>query len=1385
MIFYIFLIQLIQNTKSLEYYSTNDISIIKTNFKQSNNENNGCLRYNKNDPTKCEICKKGYGLNITSNECNICPPGTYSHGGSSECLYCKDYGYCKSFTDEEERKRRCPFFTYKEGCEKCDFCDIGYHTNSLFTDCLHCSSHCLECEGGGSGKCLQCEYGYGLVKNGSYGCELCKGTRQYSDGHTECLSMNDNNKFLFNSQTQTFRWNSCGENCEICSLGKKGACTKCKEGYELQQTDWSCVSTSQNGNNGNSNGNNQTSCKEKTEVLINGKCIQCYEVTNYCSECHIVEKTTDEIVCDECYAPYVLEKNTCKQCPEYYHYEFNTATNKSECVMNSRGCILQVDNSLCIDCQRGYLLDRDSTCFVSYQCEVINDNTCLLCSSGTSLATEGECGEDYNCKYTSNWECLTCQNKYHLNTNSTCEAYQNCEASYGETCLLANVENGYHVDIIEGSKSFGQPIPCENNAAICLTAHKNNKQESSQQIDLSCKNDYYLMKNGLTCISKEFQNNKTNKCKITNSSDCISCENDYYLFDGKCNKVDLLDCFEQINGYCNEEKSNCTERKEKNPNFGYCLKCDTSNGKQLFQGECLTNEEISDRMGCINEFNGKECLCDEANRFTMDSGKCVQIPSGCEEYGYTDKKCIECKFDEENKGYQSKKECYSCSDNYEIDGNCYRIDNNKKLSENNENNNENCIVYSNTGCLRCDEGYFFEEGNCSPCPTNCTVCGIEQDENEKDYVKCYNCEAGNLLNNNECKPPENLTETCLVLMPTNDACVICKDGYYRKVDSTCQQCDESCVTCFLNKNEEECVQCAANYFKDDVSLKEDKLCHHYDELTNCTNKTVTGCISCENGFYLDNTRCEECNDECILCTSETFCLSCSPDHVFTDQGSGKCVHYKKIPHCASASKKEGEYRCGSCESGYQLTSEGYGYQCEEIPPNYWILVGIPVASGIILIIIIVIIVWTTVAFVKAHKREKEKLKNVCIFDMNHSNIKMNLLQNGISTNREIIDFNEFEEEIPVMKQSRELFCVGNNTKNRIEVQFTVKGETEKFEMETNPNKVSLKPGEACEFEIFVKPLCTTNIEEEIVLTVLNVKEAEENQIPIKIKFKTELTTRLDYDELIQDRKLGEGSFGIVFLGSYRGNKVAIKKMKTLSEDSDQEKQMEEFNKEVDMLDKFRSDYLIHFFGACFIPNKICMVTEFAQYGSIQDYMNKNLSRPPQESMRIKVLLDAAKGIEYLHYNGILHRDIKPDNYLLVSLHQNIKVNAKLTDFGATRNINMLQTNMTFTKGIGTPKYMAPEILKRDHYKKPADIYSFAITMLEIFMWEEPFPKSLYRFAWDIADKVVAGERPQLIQKVNGTMKKLIAQSWCQEPRERLEIEQIVALLETQLIKMKK
>ena len=178
-----------------------------------------------------------------------------------------------------------------------------------------------------------------------------------------------------------------------------------------------------------------------------------------------------------------------------------------------------------------------------------------------------------------------------------------------------------------------------------------------------------------------------------------------------------------------------------------------------------------------------------------------------------------------------------------------------------------------------------------------------------------------------------------------------------------------------------------------------------------------------------------------------------------------------------------------------------------------------------------------------------------------------------------------------------------------------------------------------------------------------------------------------------------------------------------------------------------------------------MVTEFAPCGSLMDCIKKR--EEPDELIKAKLMLDAAKGLAYLHANGILHRDIKPDNVLVFSLDEVLTVNGKLTDFGSSRNINLLMTNMTFTKGVGTPTYMALEILNKEKYKKTADVYSFGVMLYECFVWGEAFPKTLFKFPWDVVGFVASGKRPAIPETVNGDVRAVIEQAWEQDVSERL------------------
>ena len=150
---------------------------------------------------------------------------------------------------------------------------------------------------------------------------------------------------------------------------------------------------------------------------------------------------------------------------------------------------------------------------------------------------------------------------------------------------------------------------------------------------------------------------------------------------------------------------------------------------------------------------------------------------------------------------------------------------------------------------------------------------------------------------------------------------------------------------------------------------------------------------------------------------------------------------------------------------------------------------------------------------------------------------------------------------------------------------------------------------------------------------------------------------------------------------------------------------------------------------------------------------------------------------YLHNNGVLHRDIKPDNILVTAIDENSSINGKLTDFGSARNINMMMTNMTFTKGIGTPKYMAPEVLNKQKYKTGADVFSFAVTMYEVFGWCEAYPKSLFSFPWKIAEFIVNGNRREKPTLMDDDIFKIIEKSWAQVPTDRFSADQLVEALQ--------
>ncbi|KAI7727751.1 hypothetical protein M8C21_013141 [Ambrosia artemisiifolia] len=192
--------------------------------------------------------------------------------------------------------------------------------------------------------------------------------------------------------------------------------------------------------------------------------------------------------------------------------------------------------------------------------------------------------------------------------------------------------------------------------------------------------------------------------------------------------------------------------------------------------------------------------------------------------------------------------------------------------------------------------------------------------------------------------------------------------------------------------------------------------------------------------------------------------------------------------------------------------------------------------------------------------------------------------------------------------------------------------------------------------------------------------------------------------------IGSGGFGKVYEGEISHSKgrsiVAIKRLSREFGQGDPE-----FFKELMMLSRYSHKNLITLLGYCDEDGEKIIVYEHASNGSLDRHLNSNVLTWTQ---RIKICLDAAKGLKYLHdHRGtqqrILHRDIKSANILLDD-----NWNAKLSDMGlskvgpANKQHSVLVTNV-----VGTPGYCDPQYMEMYMLTKESDIYSFGVVLFEV------------------------------------------------------------------------
>ena len=182
------------------------------------------------------------------------------------------------------------------------------------------------------------------------------------------------------------------------------------------------------------------------------------------------------------------------------------------------------------------------------------------------------------------------------------------------------------------------------------------------------------------------------------------------------------------------------------------------------------------------------------------------------------------------------------------------------------------------------------------------------------------------------------------------------------------------------------------------------------------------------------------------------------------------------------------------------------------------------------------------------------------------------------------------------------------------------------------------------------------------------------------------------------------------------------------------------NTEAQNFSKFNSPYIVRMYGACSSLNAV--VLEYCRYGSVESCYG---SPEMTDKMKSLICYDFARGIKYLHENNHTHRDLKPDNLLLVSFSTELDVpRAKLSDFGTSQTA--LQKT-EFKSVEGTPAFIAPEVVT-GKYDKRCDVYSFGMSVWSIFSEKMPNDDPAFGSIQDEDDfyqLIQNGVRPQLIQ----------------------------------------
>eukprot|EP00007_Cunea_sp_BSH-02190019_P004251 CAMPEP_0174232712 /NCGR_PEP_ID=MMETSP0417-20130205/2930_1 /TAXON_ID=242541 /ORGANISM="Mayorella sp, Strain BSH-02190019" /LENGTH=963 /DNA_ID=CAMNT_0015310809 /DNA_START=145 /DNA_END=3036 /DNA_ORIENTATION=- len=250
-------------------------------------------------------------------------------------------------------------------------------------------------------------------------------------------------------------------------------------------------------------------------------------------------------------------------------------------------------------------------------------------------------------------------------------------------------------------------------------------------------------------------------------------------------------------------------------------------------------------------------------------------------------------------------------------------------------------------------------------------------------------------------------------------------------------------------------------------------------------------------------------------------------------------------------------------------------------------------------------------------------------------------------------------------------------------------------------------------------------------------------------------------------KIGSGAFGEVFRAKLHGKDVAVKKLLLQSLD---EHALNDFRQEIQITSNLHHPNIVLFMGACTRPGDLFIVTALAERGSLEDVLFRSGRCNLSFKKRLHMAKEAALGMNWLHSlkPPFLHRDLKTSN-LLVDADYHVSV----ADFGLSTIKTKDHEGNTVNGPVGSPFYMAPEVLLGGTHLEPADVYSFAIVL-----WELITNKEVYDGEFDSFERVIQcvgreAYRPPLEAWFPAGLQQLLAKCWHADPKQRLTFSQVI------------